>query len=90
MHHIIEIHCLDFMKKKINLELVFHGEQGGEMLHSTTAKIERGISGGRKESKRIFSSALKTTTYKVIASAKKEGGGDDYIILPDSTLQVCE
>ena len=59
LHPIIETHCLGFMRK-INHGLAFHGEQGGQMLRSTIAEIERSTSGIRRENKKISSSALKT------------------------------
>ena len=50
--------------KKFNFRLAFHGEQGGKMLHSTIAKIEKRATGIRKESKKMTclmeTSALQT------------------------------
>ncbi|GFO12848.1 hypothetical protein PoB_003935300 [Plakobranchus ocellatus] len=32
-HHILERHCIEWMRR-YKFEMAFHGEQGGEMLHS--------------------------------------------------------
>ncbi|GFO10255.1 amine oxidase [Plakobranchus ocellatus] len=51
-HHILERHCVAWLKR-CGFGMGFHGEQGGEMLHSTVAKIERGSLGLRQESKKL-------------------------------------
>ncbi|GFO17879.1 amine oxidase [Plakobranchus ocellatus] len=51
-HHILERHCVAWLKR-FGFGMGFHGEQGGEMLHSTVAKIERRTLGMRQESKKL-------------------------------------
>ncbi|GFR70919.1 amine oxidase [Elysia marginata] len=47
-HHILEKHCVNWMREH-RFGMGFHGEQGGEMLHSTIAKIEHRARGLRHE-----------------------------------------
>lgn len=52
--HILEHHCLDWIKTW-GFGMAFHGEQGGELIHSSIAKLERRTAGMRKESKQLKS-----------------------------------
>lgn len=47
--HILEPHCLPFVKKKYRIGLGLLGEQGGELIHSTTATLEKRTAGIRNE-----------------------------------------
>ena len=46
--HILECHCLPFIQQT-GFGLGFLGEQGGELLHSTLAKVEKRFSSMRKK-----------------------------------------
>ena len=47
-HHILEKHCVSWMRAH-RFVMGFHGEQRGDMLHSTIAKIEHRARGMRRE-----------------------------------------
>ncbi|GFN91214.1 amine oxidase [Plakobranchus ocellatus] len=50
--HILETHCLPFIQEhKIGLGLL--GEQGGELIHSSIAKLEKRTAGIRQEERKI-------------------------------------
>ncbi|GFO19283.1 amine oxidase [Plakobranchus ocellatus] len=51
-HHILERHCIEWMRR-YKFGMAFHGEQGGEMLHSTIAKTERRAAGLRQEKQKM-------------------------------------
>ena len=51
-HQILEKHCVNWMKAH-RFGMGFHGEQGGEMLHFTIAKVEQTAIGMRRERTKI-------------------------------------
>ena len=63
--HILEKHCPQWLDN-YSIGMAFHGEQGGEMLHSTISKVEKRAAGMRKETERIRflmeSSIVQTST----------------------------
>lgn len=69
--HILEKHCITWIQT-YGFGLAFHGEQGGELIHASVAKLERraaGIRNREAQLKLIVTSQHLQTSPELIACA---------------------
>ncbi|GFN79524.1 amine oxidase [Plakobranchus ocellatus] len=69
--HILEKHCIPWMKK-YGFGMAFHGEQGGELIHASVAKLERRAAAIRNKEthlKTILKSQHMQTSTQLLSSA---------------------